>query len=87
MVTITGDCIGEVLMSSGIGARHNCLAKEVDCGEDGAEVGETGEVGFGSARVVSSVEVAGSGSVRACINALVTACNAESANRKETEKS
>ena len=65
---MTGDHTGEVLMSSGMGARHSCLAKEVDCGEDGAEVGAMEGVCFVSPGSVGSV---GGGSVKACIKALV----------------
>ena len=65
---MTGDCTGEVLTSSEMGARCNCLAKEVDCGEEGAEVGGMEGVGFSSA---GSTGFVGSGSTRACINALV----------------
>jgi hypothetical protein len=67
-VTMTGDRTGEVLMLSGMGARRNCLAKEVDCGEDGAEVGVMEGVCFTSAGFIGSV---GSGSVKACIKASV----------------
>ena len=65
---MTGDCTGEVLTSSGMGARRSCLAKEVDCGEDGAEVGAIEGVCFASADFVGST---GSGLVKACIKALV----------------
>ena len=68
MVTITGDHTGEVLMLSGIGANCSCLAKEVDYGEKGAEVGGTKGVCFALAGLAG---LAGSGFAKACIRALI----------------
>jgi len=65
---MTGDRTGEILTLSGMGARRSCLAKEVDCGEDGAEVGAMEGVCFASAGFDGP---AGSGSVKACIKASV----------------